>query len=138
MQADYLLHRWLCERQELIVILNVLCHHRPFSKVKDQNFLHETLQYFCQLLIDYISKGHFKIFEHIYPVQETQNVMENILCSTHAASEFNDKYHINQKELNNLETDLGKLASQLAQRFEWEDKLVECYRKAKMTSSLRA
>lgn len=131
--TDQLIHQWLKERQELIVILEQLCRYRPFNQPRQQGNVTETLQEFCQLLVDYVSLGHFEIFEHILHLMESseqshyrraQQLLPLLLQNTFAAVEFNDHYQ-SDKALDSLEKDLSLLVEQIAERFEWEDQMLQ-------------
>lgn len=132
------LSKWLQERQECIVTLHHLCSYRPFTPAKTTCIL-PILNEFCELLMDYISKGHFEIYEKLQLTTEQQagiaSKMEacwlaNLLATTGTCLDFNDKYELTS-HLGQLETDLSTLALQLAQRLELEDKMISIYSQAK-------
>lgn len=130
--TNYLIQKWLAQRQEMIVILHQLCSHRPFNDINHSTVL-ETLQEFCQLLVDYVSTGHFEIFERILHIVELsenasfpQQLMQSLQENTVATLEFNDKYQ-SLRDINHLEIDLSLLAERLAERLESEDRLIKIY-----------
>lgn len=132
--------KWLLERQECIVTLHHLCSYRPFTSAKAPCIL-PILNEFCELLMDYISRGHFEIYEKLNAVieaqRETANTMPrlwltSLLATTSTCLDFNDKYELTS-DLEQLEPDLSKLALQLAQRLDIEDKMIEIYRHANQT-----
>ncbi|MBS0288980.1 MAG: Rsd/AlgQ family anti-sigma factor [Proteobacteria bacterium] len=126
-----LIHQWLKERQELTVVLSQLCNFRPFCQT-DQNLLWGTLQEFCQIVVDYLSLGHFEVYEHLSSIVEADNIqishnlLQVLMNNTVDILGFNDKYQ-SQLDLINLDRHLSKLAFHIAQRFEWEDKLLATY-----------
>lgn len=134
-----LCQKWLDERQSLIVSFNDLCNLRPFTQAKASSVVFEALQEFGQLLVDYVSLGHFEIYEHIVNVVEQcqhpriripQKLLQSLMDTTVSALDFNEKYQF-QGNIDNLDADLSKLALQIAERLEWEDDLLEAYSLAK-------
>lgn len=137
--ADRLVYKWLQASQNLMVALNQLCQLRPFYLAQNQTQVVDALQEFCQMLVDYVSLGHFVVYEHMVNVIELcqssqtiipKNLLKQLLNSTTEALNFNDKYQIKQN-LITLDKDLCFLAEHIAQRFEWEGWLLEIYRSAK-------
>jgi regulator of sigma D len=131
---NQLIQKWLNERQLLIVSFNHLCSLRPFTAD-----VCETLQEFCQLLVDYVSLGHFEVYEHIVntveqcqqpKVQIPKRLLQALMDTTVCALDFNDKYQIERK-IDHLDADLSKLGLRFAERLEWEDSLLEAYNLAK-------
>ncbi|MDV3241666.1 MAG: sigma D regulator [Methylocaldum sp.] len=86
------------------------------------------------MLIDYISLGHFGIYQRIIDGTErrrkvlelAENIYPRIAETTDAAVEFNDKYEtlIGDGLKTHLEDDLSKLGEELAMRIELEDQLI--------------
>jgi regulator of sigma D len=131
---NQLIQKWLNERQSLIVAFNHLCSLRPFTAE-----ISEPLQEFCQLLVDYVSLGHFEVYEYIVnaveqcpqpKVQIPKRLLLALMDTTVSALDFNDKYQVERKT-DQLDADLSKLGLRFAQRLEWEDSLLEAYRLAK-------
>lgn len=95
----------------------------------------EILQEFCQVMVDYIATGHFALYERIAGGQERRRQISElanelyprIAESTQIALDFNDKYDCEDHctNLGSLQNDLSKLGEILAQRIEWEDKLIK-------------
>ncbi len=138
-QMDRLITQWQLERQALLVSYSDLClTQNKEGKVSDQQ-----LQTFCQLLIDYVLSAHFRIFEKIAAAQASISsnhteldhaALSNILQSSLAALDFNDNYenyngHPNPTEAAQLSRDISQIGEILANRMEWEDKLVKDYQK---------
>jgi regulator of sigma D len=135
---DDLINKWLEQSQNVIVALTELCALRPFAQ-SSETAVKEALQEFCQILVDYVSMGHFGIYEHItqtiefsrHPdAQIPHHLLRSILTSTAIALDFNDTYHVEQ-QVAGLDSALSELAEHLAQRFEWECELLNLYRAAK-------
>ena len=95
-----ILDRWLIERRELLVKYGELGEIKTFDGA---NVSHGSkLQAFCQLLVDYVSTGHFEIFEQLAGegkafsdrdgLKEGADLMEKIQPSTELILDFNDKY----------------------------------------------
>ncbi|MFI4938139.1 MAG: Rsd/AlgQ family anti-sigma factor [Candidatus Berkiellales bacterium] len=136
---DFFIQKWLAARQQYIVALHQLCNFRPFNQNADHSNLNHSLQAFCALLVDYIAMGHFEAFEkiaavveqgYLQPAQIPQHLIHSLLGTTLAVLDFNDKYQINS-DLSELEMDLCRLTEKMAQRLEWEDKLIKIYQSAK-------
>ncbi len=96
----------------------------------------DTLQEFCQLLIDYIATGHFELYHRISEGKErrqeilklTNTIYPRIEKTTALAVEFNDIYDGGNNFTDELKSKLpGKLSSlgeELATRIELEDQLI--------------
>jgi regulator of sigma D len=124
---DQHIKQWLLQRQTLLVLYSQVC-------VTDKKEP-EKLRIFCQTLMDYLSTGHFQMFEKIAEVDLKRNpqsggldsdLLSKISVTTDIALDFNDKY----TEMDNLEElslDLSHLGENLAHRMDWEDKLIKSY-----------
>ena len=71
--TDSALNQWLTERQELLILFNRLGGAKPFQ---ENPLKMETLQGFCEILVDYLSRGHFQIFEKIAKTKEIYNPLD--------------------------------------------------------------
>jgi len=88
---------------------------------------------FSQLLIDYVSLGHFGIYEHLLSGTErrekvltaAKGIYPEFSKTTESVIAFNDKYDDIKQNLNSsdLESDLSALGENLAKRIELEDEL---------------
>lgn len=125
---------WLQERQECIVTLHHLCSYRPFTPAKTACIL-PILNEFCELLMDYVSRGHFEIYEKLQTMIEEhdQNIhympanwLTALLSTTSTCLDFNDKYELTT-HFGELESDLSNLALQIARRLDIEDKMIALY-----------
>jgi len=129
-----LIDRWLKERQELIIRLCELTDWEEFGEVEA---IVKRLTEFCQALLDYVSAGHFEIYEQL--LEEARAINENstelvnrlyprIQLTTEAALDFNDRFDAtpeDAEELKQLMPELSALAEKLEERFEMEDMLIE-------------
>jgi regulator of sigma D len=92
-----------------------------------------VLSRFTQLLVDYISLGHFGIYEHLLTEKQQQmsvlsyanSIYPAFSNTTAKAMRFNDAYEETRRTFNadSLATDLSALGEHLATRMELEDKL---------------
>lgn len=122
---------WLEARRELLVTFCQLTSIKDFHD--DDLTQGKQLQMFCQQLVDYISEGHFEIFEqlidegHLFNDAEAlasgKKLLPAIYSLTDLILDFNDKY-LATDDLSTLATDLSALGETLAQRFEIEDRMV--------------
>ena len=124
-EINPLIQQWLKQRQ------SVLVHYSELCTIKNSET--ENLQQFCQTLMDYISTGHFKMFEklaEVYHASQPQfqpldaELLNKILLTTDIALDFNDKY-TDPKELDALFSDLSPLGEALANRMDWEDEYIK-------------
>lgn len=131
---DVIIDRWLKERQDLIVRYCDLVSRGEFDAVEDAL---KHLRVFCQVLVDYVSAGHFEVYEQLIEeameyndggVELAQRVFPLIQKTTESALNFNDRFDKTPEELEELNQLLPSLASlgvQLEERFELEDDLIE-------------
>jgi regulator of sigma D len=93
------------------------------------------VQEFCQVLVDYISLGHFGIYQRIIDENErrlkvvklAEQIYPHIAEATEVAVDFNDKYEtLGPDEIRkHLTEDLSRLGEELAKRIELEDQLIK-------------
>ena len=55
-----LIDRWLGERRELVLAYSALAKAPQAPAINS-----ESLQGFCELLVDYVSAGHFEVYEQL-------------------------------------------------------------------------
>lgn len=122
------IQKWLQERQQLLLIFTNLTKTQPFA---DEYIENEStlLKEFCQILLDYISYGHFNIYAKLnLGISNTDainnKIRQNLLITTDAALEFSNKYTENIENTINLKKDLSKLGVILSEHLELEDKLI--------------
>lgn len=126
---------WLTLRQELLV---QYCKVAGLSGSK-KNCLptEEKLNRFCEALVDYISAGHFKIYdmvmEHWKTIgfstnEEIDNLYFHIVETTEPLLNFNDKYSdfvLDDDNFAGFDNDISMVGEIMEMRFEKEDKLIQ-------------
>ncbi|SDT89576.1 sigma D regulator [Halopseudomonas salegens] len=127
-----LIDRWLAERKELILHYSAL-RERAAPNSQPDRYRSE----FCNVLVDYLSAGHFEIYSQL--IREAEDFKDNrglelihqlyprIEVTTQEALGFNDSYGhsadlANEQE---LQQELQQLGAMLDERFELEDCLIE-------------
>ncbi len=126
-----LIDRWLLSRQNLLIIYSDLA---AISEFHDDDPDHgERVQEFSEQLVDYVSAGHFEVYEQLLRegrefnekegLKEARILLEQIGDSTEQALDFNDKYLI-PDDLSALADDLSALGEALVNRFEAEDRII--------------
>ena len=137
--------RWLEERRELLVKYCELSEIKNFDGANDDHG--SMLQNFCELMVDYVSVGHFEVFEQLAAegkafsdkegLERGAVLMEKIQPSTEELLDFNDKY-LATDDLETLSIDLSAIGETLAQRFESEDKMIEVLHNAHLAQLMPA
>ncbi len=117
------------ERHEVWRLYCEIAKLKPF---KLNSELKNSLAQFSQMLIDYISLGHFSVYEHLLAGTERRDgvlsvanqIYPELSQTTDVAISFNDKYEASEKMslVDELELDLSVLGENLAKRIELEDK----------------
>lgn len=132
-RIDALVQRWLSERQALIVLMLGLTDEQ--RRRADPLPLPERLQTFCEVLMDYLSAGHFEVYEELLKEAERrgrnglaagQALLARLQPTTDAAIRFNDIYEDPEDEevLADLPRELSALGLALENRFEIEDRMI--------------
>lgn len=131
--VDQLIDRWLEARRSLV---------NDYIALRDRSDPDTTTQQhlsnFCNSLLDYVSAGHFAVYEQLVRGAEeagdepalhlSQQVIPRIETITQFAVIFNDYYGVNRKRIlkeNVMHSRLLKLGGLLLERFELEDCLIE-------------
>jgi regulator of sigma D len=132
-----LIDKWLKERQQLIV---KLCDLSVKPGSSQENTV-ERLQSFCQILVDYVSVGHFEVYEQLLNeaaefndggTELANKIIPQIQSSTELALNFNDRFddiHKVDDGIEGLILELENLGKTLEDRFELEDVLIEALHK---------
>jgi len=127
-----IIDQWLEQRQQLIsTFINL-----PEARVGEE--LNLELDKFCSLLMDYLSSGHFEVYEQLLregsdfadgSVEKAQLLLPKIQPSTDVALDFNDSFNGFElptlRELREFTAALSHLGEELEERFEIEDQLIE-------------
>lgn len=133
---EKILDRWLHERQELIILLCAVDGLREFTP--QDTPISIKVQAFCQVLVDYVSAGHFDVYDRLikeaeyFGDEDAEQILNRcypiIQRSTDLAIQFNDTYETFQDQKlfrDALSKDMSQLAEMLEERFEIEDELIE-------------
>jgi regulator of sigma D len=127
-----IIDRWLHERQQLLVRYCDLSGTQVFD---ESNVTHqEQVKRFCQVLVDYVSAGHFEVYDQLIKegqdfddkaalkaAVELYKVIDN---TTESLIDFNDKYQ-ETDDLSELVKDLSSIGQNLEPRFAAEDQMIE-------------
>lgn len=124
-----IIDRWLQERQDLLVLY---CELSGLGEESAQRG--EKLQTLCQILVDYVSAGHFEIYDQLVKeardfedtdaLKQAPKLFDVVDATTEAVLDFNDKYQ-ETDDLTTIAEDLSQLGEVLATRFEAEDRMIE-------------
>ncbi|GGC09314.1 transcriptional regulatory protein AlgQ [Marinobacterium zhoushanense] len=127
-----IIDHWLEQRQQLIRTLFSLSD----CEIGEQ--LNSQLTLFCDQLMDYLSSGHFEVYEQLLregsefndgSVDKVQDLFPKIQPTTDTALDFNDKYGAFEaptlRDIRDFAMDLSQLGEVLEDRFELEDQLIE-------------
>jgi regulator of sigma D len=125
-----IIDRWLEDRQQMLV------QYCALSGL-DQNLSDlqrgEKLRGFCQILVDYVSAGHFEVYDQLIKegrefddaeaLQEAGKLYDIVDKTTEKLLDFNDKY-LETDDVTSLTADLSLLGEALEIRFSAEDRLI--------------
>lgn len=129
---------WLKERQDLIVLYCDITSTESDSP----EVLVNKYQNFCQILVDYVSAGHFEVYEQLIKeakefndggLELAKKIIPQIELTTETAIKFNDQFdeiHKVDDGLGELGQEMSKLGEVLEDRFEFEDALIEALHNA--------
>ncbi len=125
-----IIDRWLKERQQVLVVYCQLSDIIDDDSAETGN----TLRTLCQLMVDYVSAGHFEVYDQLVQegrefnnkaaLTEAKALFKEVDKTTEFVLDFNDKYQ-EVDDLEALTQDLSKLGELLANRFEAEDRAIE-------------
>ena len=132
--AHSVIDNWLHERQKLLVQYCELAGLPPYERNHDVLPDSKSIRNFCQRLVDYVSTGHFEIYDKI-SIQGgndqrylalTERLYPLINDTTEHALPFNDDFAEidNDAQLSRFDQQLSALGQQLEDRFEYEDQLI--------------
>lgn len=125
-----MIDRWLFDRQRALISFFALQEAQGTENLANQ------LQVFSQQLVDYISEGHFEIYEQLFReakeyddggLELAHELYPHIEQTTQRLLNFNDKYaSIDLVEANiaHLKGDLSSLGEKMSERFDMEDQLI--------------
>lgn len=126
-----LIDRWLQERHELVLAYSVLSEAAQPAAANAPE-----VQKFCEILVDYVSAGHFEVYEQLTSeakafgdvrgLELAKQIYPRIEAITEAALAFND--HCDSDGSGDgvaLNIELKRFGQMLHERFELEDCLIE-------------
>ncbi|WP_426143848.1 sigma D regulator [Pseudomonas sp. DWP3-1-2] len=126
--VNTMIDRWLRERLELIRVYDAL-GDTPEALAADR----EGLQKFCEVLVDYVSAGHFEIYEQLSSeakafnnergLELAEKIYPRLEVITERALAFNDQ--CDSGDCTTVTDEFNKLGGLLHERFELEDCLIE-------------
>jgi regulator of sigma D len=129
--VEELLTRWLKERREL------LGKYTEIAVALDSEIIGAALQprqqSLCELLVDYVSAGHFEVFHQLINEAESfgdgsgalaEKLMPAIGDTTEVILAYEEKYSGDAEFPDTLERDLSALGEVLESRFVLEDRLI--------------
>lgn len=126
-----MIDRWLEARQKTLVALFDISTETAADEQSG------ALQTFCGLLMDYVSAGHFEIYEQLVRearefddggIDLARELYPRLERTTQVILDFNDKYDTDEhtsKHVDDLPDDLSRLGECMTERFEMEDQLIE-------------
>jgi regulator of sigma D len=126
-----IIDNWLGSRQALISAFVSL----PSAAIGEE--LNMRLSNFCDLLMDYLSSGHFEVYEQLMLEGKEfadgsdaagEKMLPLIQVSTDRALDFNDDFtrfdEPSVAEIRDFSTRLSELGESLEERFDLEDKMI--------------
>ena len=131
-QAYQLIAELQNERKEVWALYCHVAELMPFSANQS---VRRKLALFSEILIDYVSLGHFGVCECLFAGADSQDPALSVAkeiylalsSTTEAAVSFNDKYENGAAAtiFDDLKQDLSVLGESLAKRIDLEDRLCE-------------
>ncbi len=129
--VENLLTRWLRERRD------VLGKYTEIAVTLDEGLAADLLEQrqkaLCELLVDYVSAGHFEVFHQLVSEAESfgdgsgslaEKLMPGIGDTTEVILAYEEKYGDGSAHRETLERDLSALGEVLESRFVLEDRLI--------------
>lgn len=124
---------WLQERKQLLVQYCQLAGLPPFERADKALPDAKEIESFCEILMDYISAGHFEIYEKILSdtddLAKAEELFPKFSDSTDTALSFNDRYaniaDDDDVEMKSFDLNLAVLGQQMEERFSYEDELIQ-------------
>ena len=126
-----IIDRWLQERQDMLV---QYCALSGLEATPENEALRGAkLRTLCQILVDYVSAGHFEIYDQLIKegrqfddtdaLKEAGTLFSVVDKTTEQILDFNDKY-LETDDLTSLDADLSELGETLEVRFSAEDRMI--------------
>ena len=120
--------RWLMDRQALLVsFCELACINKRSECLPDP----DEIDNFCSALLDYLSVGHFEVFDMLVENDNEGLALRDKLYprltkTTDAALAFNDTFAqaVTPEQAAEFDSALAKLGETLEERFALEDELI--------------
>ncbi|HIG44423.1 MAG TPA: sigma D regulator [Gammaproteobacteria bacterium] len=134
--VNTIINTWLDERQELIRLFFTLTKDKVNIDESESEFL-IRLERFCEVLMDYLSAGHFEVFTELENeartfdsrgIQLVKALYPYLQQSTELALWFNERFEKlrhSKEGIKEVHSELSYLGESLTDRFELEDQLIE-------------
>ncbi|WP_160151993.1 sigma D regulator [Microbulbifer sp. ALW1] len=134
--VSQIIDRWLQSRQALLVSFCTLSDKKDIGDSNSDNSreAEASVRILCQQLVDYISAGHFEVYDQLIQegqafgdtegLQQAKALYREIDATTDTAVDFNDKYQ-ETDDLSALSKDLSELGVALETRFAAEDRMID-------------
>lgn len=134
--SNTLIDQWLNNRRKLLVQYCQIAGLPPYETLDKSLPEFQSVKAFCDLLVDYVSEGHFEVYDRVVSACEkygessqalANNIVPKISETTDLALDFSDKYTEadDDKILYQLDKDLSSLGDVMETRFQLEDQLLE-------------
>lgn len=129
--VEELLTRWLKERRALLGAYTEIVVTLDYQL--DDEAMERRQQALCELLVDYVSVGHFEVFHELINEAESfadgscvlaEQLMPSIGDTTEVILAYEEKYTDTQGYPEKLKRDLSALGEVLESRFVLEDQLI--------------
>lgn len=129
--VEDLLTRWLKERRELLGRYTEIVVALDSAPQADK--LMQRQKALCELLVDYVSAGHFEVFNELLNEAESfadgseelaQQLIPDIGDTTEVILAYEEKYGSGEAYPQTLKRDLSSLGELLESRFVLEDRLI--------------
>ncbi len=127
--VETLLQGWLKERREVLVKYAAIAAN--LERDTEKASVDAGLERLCQLLVDYVSVGHFEVFYELIREAEAfadgsdtiaNEIIPRIGDTTEVILGFDEKYPTEEQE--DPGADMSLLGEVLESRFELEDRLI--------------
>jgi regulator of sigma D len=129
--VDALLTRWLKERRQLLGRYTELAV--TLDTQIDTQVLKKKQQVLCELLVDYVSAGHFEVYHELIEEAESfgdgssaiaRELIPSIGDTTEVILAYEEKYAGDCGQTEGIRRDLSALGEMLESRFVLEDQLI--------------
>ncbi|MGB0892993.1 MAG: sigma D regulator [Parashewanella sp.] len=134
--SNKLVDQWLSNRRNLLIHYFKVAGLPPYETQEKSLPEFDQVKAFCNALVDYVSEGHFEVYDQVVSVCErngkssqelARELLPKISSSTDIVLDFSDKYTTakNENVLFELDDDLSRLGHSIENRFAYEDELLE-------------